>query len=86
MPFGMWALEGPSNHVLYGGPNTPRERTVLAVGIHGHARGHARGQYIQQDGAAFYRITSISCYVCRRWQGFNVHALHFAQTPNKSEL
>ena len=24
--------------------------------------GHARGPYIQQDDAAFYRITSISCY------------------------
>ena len=23
--------------------------------------GHARGRYIQQDDAAFYRITSISC-------------------------
>ena len=25
--------------------------------------GHARGRYIQQDDAAFYRITSISCFI-----------------------
>ena len=29
------------------------------VGINGHAH----GRYIQQDDAAFYRITSISCYM-----------------------
>jgi len=25
--------------------------------------GHARGRFIQQDDAAFYRITSISCFL-----------------------
>ena len=34
----------------------------LGVGINGHAR-HARSRYIQQDDAAFYRITSISCFI-----------------------
>ena len=38
---------GPSNHVLDGGPDPPYER----------------GRYVQQHIAAFYRITSISCFL-----------------------
>ena len=34
--------------------------TQFGVGIDGHAR----SWYIQQDDAAFYRITSISCLTC----------------------
>ena len=53
MPFGMWARVGFSNHVLDGGSGPPRETCML---------GHARGRYIQQQVAAFYRITPISCF------------------------
>ena len=29
MSFGLWARVGPRNHVLDGGPNPPREGTIL---------------------------------------------------------
>jgi len=41
---GVWHV-GPSNHVLYGSLDLPRETGML---------GHARGRYIQQQDAVFY--------------------------------
>ena len=29
MPFGLWTLVGPGNHVLDGGPHPPREEAIL---------------------------------------------------------
>jgi len=57
MPFGMWGWVGPSNYVSDWGPDPPRGLGNLRVGKHGHAR----GRYIEQYDAVFYRITSISC-------------------------
>ena len=36
----------PHNHVLHGGSGSPRERTILGVGKHGHARSVYIGAWI----------------------------------------
>ena len=35
MPFGMWARVGPDNHVLDGGPDSPRGRGNFFLGGEG---------------------------------------------------
>ena len=52
---------GPDNHVLNGGSRSPQGKGSLGVDIHGHAR----GRYIQQDDAVFYRSSSTFCYTGR---------------------
>ena len=50
----------------------------LGVGIDGHAH----GQYIQPDDAAFYQITSVSCFVClTEFSLISVLNLKFVITP-----
>jgi len=38
MPFGVWTWVGPVNHVLDGGPDTPREGAILSGKMVAHRK------------------------------------------------
>jgi len=76
MAFGVWSAVGPSNHILDGGPDPPMVRGNFggfpphwkASGLHPPKRSiPGWGNAMQVDffgfDVAFYRITSISCYI-----------------------
>jgi len=55
MPFGMWARVGPSNHVLDGGRDPPRETYMPAVGIFNNTMWHS----IQLLHSLVYLLTAL---------------------------